>query len=101
VAMALYLPVMCAFWFAPALAAWHSAGVAKALFFSFFACLMNWRAFLAYGALAALLAFITALAVRLSPLLFFPLLFVLLPTFFGSFYASYHDVFGQRSGPQE
>ena len=95
-AMALYLPVMFAFWFAPALAAWHSAGAAKALFFSFFACLVNWRAFLVYGALAALLAFAAALIVRVSPLLFFPVLIVLLPTLFGSFYASYHDVFGAR-----
>ena len=47
---ALYLPVMLAFWFAPPLAAWHSAGAAKALFFSFAASLMNWRAFLGYGA---------------------------------------------------
>jgi len=32
------------FWFAPPLAAWHATGTGKALFFSFFACLMNWRA---------------------------------------------------------
>ncbi len=42
-AAALYTPVMMMFWFAPPLAAWHSVGAAKALFFSFFACLMNWR----------------------------------------------------------
>src|SRR6185436_6501547 len=43
---AAYTPVMMLFWFAPPLCAWHAAGVLKALFFSFFACLMNWRAFL-------------------------------------------------------
>ena len=32
----------------------------KALFFSFFACLMNWRAFLAYGAVSALVALVAA-----------------------------------------
>src|SRR5260221_3485976 len=47
-AAALYMPVMLAFWFAPPLAAWHSTGPAKALFFSFAAAMMNWRAFLAY-----------------------------------------------------
>jgi hypothetical protein len=95
-AMALYLPLMLAFWFAPPLAAWHAAGVAKALFFSFFACLMNWRAFAAYGALAAVLAGASALAVRVSTLLFVPVLIVLLPTLFASFYASYDEIFGER-----
>ncbi len=107
VAAAAYTPVMMLFWFAPPLAAWHSAGAAKALFFSFFACLMNWRAFLAYGAVTALVAVVlpaTLLtgvmllsggALRLQVMsLVFPLLIVLLPTLFASFYASYRDVFG-------
>lgn len=103
-AAALYIPVMMMFWFAPPLAAWHSASPVKALFYSFFACLMNWRAFLAYGAAAALvtLAVPFVLAVTLRTLLggasfgwlAFPLLAVLLPTLFASFYASYRDVFG-------
>jgi len=105
---ALYTPVMMMFWFAPALAAWHSAGAAKALFFSFFACLLNWRAFLVYGACAAALMVllpIAALALplllaggdkaRMAPLLL-PLLVLMLPTLFASFYASYRDVFGAR-----
>ena len=101
---ALYLPVMMMFWFAPPLAAWHSASPVKALFYSFFACLMNWRAFLAYGAAAALVTLVVplVLAVTLRTLLggasfawlAFPLLAVLLPTLFASFYASYRDVFG-------
>jgi hypothetical protein len=107
VAAAAYTPVMMLFWFAPPLAAWHSAGAAKALFFSFFACLMNWRAFLAYGALTALVAVVfpavlltgvmllSGGALRLQVMsLVFPLLIVLLPTLFASFYASYRDVFG-------
>lgn len=100
----LYLPVMMMFWFAPPLAAWHASGAAKALFFSFFACLMNWRAFLAYGAVVALVTVagpflvLFALMQAGSPLpvmsLVFPLLILLLPTLFASFYASYRDVFG-------
>ena len=100
---ALYLPVMMMFWFAPPLVAWHSASPAKALFYSFFACLMNWRAFLAYGAAAALVSVVAPflLAVTLRTVLAgasfawlaFPLLAVLLPTLFASFYASYRDVF--------
>jgi hypothetical protein len=101
-----YLPVAMLFWFAPVLAAWHSVGPGKALFFSFIACLMNWRAFVAYGALTALVMLalpLVALALpvavfgvpsaRLAPLMV-PLLLVLLPTLFASFYASYRDVFG-------
>jgi hypothetical protein len=106
-AMLAYLPVMMMFWFAPPLAAWHATGAAKALFFSFFACLMNWRAFIGYGAVTALvglaipflllsaiaLAFGAALKVPITSLLF-PLIIVLLPTLFASFYVSYRDIFG-------
>jgi hypothetical protein len=46
---ALYLPLLAAFWFAPALSAWRNLPAVKALFYSFFACMRNWRAFLAYG----------------------------------------------------
>jgi hypothetical protein len=102
-----YAPVMMMFWFAPALAAWHSTAPAKALFFSAAACLMNWRAFLAYGAVAALVTLVLPLvvlfglvlisggALRVSAMsLVVPLLILLLPTLFASFYASYRDVFG-------
>ncbi len=106
----LYLPVMMAFWFAPPLAAWHGVGVAKALFFSFVACLMNWRAFTAYGALTALVTLVFPFLV-LSILvlasggtarlpvagLVLPLLIVMLPTLFASFYASYRDVFADQA----
>lgn len=102
-----YAPVMMMFWFAPPLAAWHGVATAKALFFSFFGCLMNWRAFLAYGALAAgmmlavplvLLSLVTLASGGQQKLqagsLMIPLLLAMLPTLFASFYASYRDVFG-------
>jgi len=100
----LYTPVLMMFWFAPPLAAWHDTGPVKALFFSFFACLLNWRPFLAYGAFSALvvivlpLAFMFALSLASFQVaamsLVFPIVLVLLPTLFASFYASYRDVFG-------
>jgi len=106
-AAAVYAPVMMMFWFAPPLAAWHGTGPAKALFFSFYGCLLNWRAFLAYGAVTAVLAIGVPFAAVLVLMLVtrgastlpmvslaFPLLLVLLPTLFASFYASYRDVFG-------
>jgi len=101
-----YAPVMMMFWFAPALCAWHSIGVAKALFFSFFACLLNWRAFVAYGAVAAgamlavnaLLTAALTLAGGVSRQQLFSFvmlsLLLLMPPLFASFYASYRDVFG-------
>ena len=100
----LYAPVLMMFWFAPPLAAWHGIAPIKALFFSFFACLLNWRPFLAYGAVSALFAlalpllllFVLMLAsFKIAAMsLVFPLLLVLLPTLFASFYASYRDIFG-------
>jgi hypothetical protein len=95
------------FWFAPPLAAWHATAPVKALFFSFFACLMNWRAFLAYGAVTlavalllplALLSLLLLLSLKVAAMsLVFPLLLVLLPTLFASFYASYRDIFGAET----
>lgn len=104
---ALYTPVLMMFWFAPPLAAWHGVGAVKALFFSFVACVMNWRALLVYG-LVSLLAIVALayglLAVvslgsdgapRAVPLAFLLVVVILLlPTLFASFYASYRDVFG-------
>jgi hypothetical protein len=106
-AAALYAPVMMLYWFAPVLAAWHAMDPGKALFYSFFATLLNWRAFLAYGAVAAAVTLAIPFALlgalllgsggelRLGVMaLVFPLLIILLPTLFASFYASYRDVFG-------
>ena len=64
---------------------------------------VDWRAFLAYGAAAALVTLVVPflLVVTLRTVisgasfgwLAFPLLAALLPTLFASFYASYRDVF--------
>ena len=111
-AAGLYLPVMMLYWFAPVLGAWHSMGPGQALFYSFFGSLLNWRAFLGYGVITALVTVVIpflALAALLlvsggKPhvgvmALVFPLLIVLLPTLFASFYASYRDVFGAEQAP--
>ena len=113
--MAFYVPTMMALWFAPPLVAWHSMSAPKALFFSFVACWLNWRAFIAYGLAVAfiavvlpsllllLLALATGGTMRVQPrALLFPLLLILLPTLFASYYASYRDVFGapEAAAPQ-
>ena len=105
--MALMTPVMMAYWFAPVLAAWHRLTLGRALFFSFVACWMNWRAFLVYGAGLLLAAgVIPGVLLGLLMLLFpdaanfitaivtMPMVLVIAPTIFASFYACYRDIFG-------
>ena len=46
--MALLVPLMMAYWFAPILAAWHRLTLGRSLFFSFVACWMNWRPFMVF-----------------------------------------------------
>jgi hypothetical protein len=107
-ALLLYTPVLAAFWYSPVLAAWQGMGMAKALFYSFFAMLRNWRAFLVYGlAVGAVGVLAPGLFLTLAevffkgsqPILsalpsFVALFFVaFMPTLFSSFYASYVDVF--------
>jgi hypothetical protein len=108
--MVLGAPVLMAFWFAPALAAWERMGTAQSLFYSFFAVWRNWRAFCVYGAVLALASVGFLLAATLAALTthghvqtlrFLALLSTLLtlPILFGSFYASYRDVFPDNTLP--
>lgn len=105
-----YTPVLMGYWFAPALAAWRGMSAPQSLFYSFFAALRNWRAFLIYGlafgfmgGIAPAVVLIIALAVRPSSPIFsavlicsvVPAALMLVPTLFASFYASYVDIFVQ------
>lgn len=115
IAACLYTPVMMLFWFAPTLVAWHAMPVPKALFFSLFACLMNWRAFTVYGLASALVLFVVPFLVLFLLMLFsggslrpaalavmFPFALSLMPTLFASFYASYRDIFaGEAASPSQ
>ena len=106
VALTLFLPVMMAYWFAPVLVAWHDLAAGKALFFSFIACVRNWRAFFVYalsivlagallpGLLVGVLgSLIDGGASVVSVALTVLIILVLLPTLYASFYVSYRDVF--------
>jgi hypothetical protein len=107
-AIALWIPVQLAFWFAPVLAAWHGMPAAKALFFSFFAAARNWRAFLVYAAAGtAALGLVTAVIFNLQraqagaqvvSTLVFLLLVVFIPVYYATAYASYRDVFPEAGG---
>ena len=105
-ALLLFAPLMMAYWYAPVLVAWHDLSVGKSLFFSFIACLRNWRAFLVYSASIAVVgALLPGLLVGvfsamsasgaglLSVALTSLIVLVLLPTLYASFYVSYRDVF--------
>ena len=106
--------LLAALWYAPLLVAWKQLAVGKAVFFSAAAALINWRAFLAYGAgMALLFAFVLMLALA-GAMLFsgsrmlqansalFAVLWTLLPVWFASSYLSYRDVFeAQKSAGVE
>lgn len=120
-AMLLYTPVLAAFWFAPVLAAWEGMSATKALFYSFFATMRNWRAFLVYSVGLALAAIPTVLlftvAMRLlgsfaagfagdpaeqvaaTLLAASPIVFAAASILLASFYASWRDVFPPDEAP--
>lgn len=110
-ALVLMLPTAMAVFFAPLLVAWHAMAPLKAVFFSFFACLLNWRAFALYLASGLVLMVVgsnlvlgLALALagpagRADPasllsVLFMTMMLIALPVMMSSFYASYRDLFG-------
>lgn len=102
-AIVLSTPVVMAYWFAPVLAGWWKISAPKALFFSFFACLRNWRPFLAYaiglmifGAIlpGVIIGVVGLISPTLATILTVPLPLILIPVVFASFYATARDVFG-------
>ncbi|WP_142811556.1 BPSS1780 family membrane protein [Tepidiphilus olei] len=103
--LAIALPVTMAYWFAPALVAWHRQPWPKALFFSFYATLRNWRALLVYAlgiaaVVFALVLVLSFLAALIHPyvlgIALFLLPLVLVPTLFAGLYLQVRDVFGPR-----
>jgi len=103
----LMTPVMMAYWFAPVLAAWHKLTLGRALFFSFIACWLNWRPFLAFGAglllvggvlpgllLGLLLVIFPAAQAFITAAVTVPMVLIVAPAIFASFYVSYRDIFG-------
>jgi hypothetical protein len=107
-AMAVFTPAMLALWFAPALVHWRNMSPGKALFFSFFACVRNWRAFLVYGlglgllfilgpmvigALLALLLTADMRGITVASFVVMPYLFVVMGAMACSFYVTWRTVF--------
>lgn len=84
--LALIVPLLMAYWFAPSLVVFHELEPLEAMKMSFIGCLKNWGAFLAWGVLALVLSIIATLPAMLGWL-------VVWPMFIGSIYASYRDIY--------
>lgn len=84
--MALMLPLVMAYWFAPVLVAFHDLSGVQAMKQSFIACLRNIWPFFIYSVIATVLLVLAALPLFLGML-------VMIPTMIASLYASYRDIF--------
>lgn len=88
VAMALMVPVLAAFWFAPALVMMHDVPPIAALKASLGACFRNFVPFLIYGLVMFVFGIIAAIPFGLGLLVYVPLTIA-------SAYAGYRDIFTQ------
>jgi uncharacterized membrane protein len=85
-AAALSIPLVMAYWFAPALVALNGYAPFEAMKTSFSACLKNVLPFLVYGLVGLVLAVVATIPLGLG-------WFVLAPLGMASMYASYRDIF--------
>jgi len=86
VAMLLFIPLIMAFWFAPALVALHKVGVVRSMRLSFQGCVRNIVPFLLYGVILIVLGLVASIPLMLGWL-------VLSPVVIASIYAAYQDIF--------
>jgi hypothetical protein len=102
-AMVLYLPLLMAFWHAPALVHWHGVSPLKSLFFSLLACWSNKGAMLLYffgwvgvfmlaGLVMSLLATLLGSAQAMN-LILYPMVLLMASMFHTSIYFSVRDSF--------
>jgi uncharacterized membrane protein len=86
VALALMIPLIMAFWFAPALVALHDTKAMQAISLSFRGCVANILPFLLYGLAALGLSILATVPLGLGWL-------VLMPVLIASSYAAYREIF--------
>ena len=94
VVFGLMVPVVMAFWFAPALVVMHDMPALQAMVLSFKGCLRNILPFLIYGLLGFVLVIVATLPLMLGWL-------VLLPVMWGSMFAGYRQIFTESAAPGE
>ena len=103
VAGLVYLPILMVTWFAPQLVAWHRLPIAKALFFSFFACWRNRWPFLTLAAALSALSFAVIFVVtqllqmfgaspQLASMLFAPVALILVSIGYATQYPIYRSL---------
>ena len=84
--MALLIPLIMAYWFAPVLVAFHGLSAIEAMKQSFSACLRNVLPFFVYSLISMGLLLLAAIPFGLG-------LLIMIPTMTASLYASYKDIF--------
>lgn len=86
IALAAIVPLVMAYWFAPALVVFHDIKPVDAMKLSFQACLRNLLPFLVYGLISMVLMLLAMVPLGLG-------LLVMIPTITASLYTSYKDIF--------
>ncbi len=86
IAMALYVPLLMAVWFAPALVVLGGLGAVEAMTLSFKGCLRNIVPFLVYGLVGLVLSFLASIPLGLGWL-------ILIPMVIASMYIACKDIF--------
>lgn len=89
IAMALLIPLIMAYWFAPTLVIFHGVGAIDAMKLSFVACLNNLLPFTVYGLISMVLLVLAAIPLGLG-------LLAMIPTMTASLYVSYKDIFSEE-----
>jgi len=84
--LALYMPLLMAYWFAPSLVVLGNIPALKALQLSFMGCLVNVVPFLVYGVVAMVLLILAAIPFALG-------LLVLMPMVMASIYIAFREIF--------
>jgi len=92
VMMALLVPLLAAYWFAPALVLMHDMQPIAAMRESFFACMRNFVSFLVYGLVMAFFGLLAAIPFGLGYL-------VWVPVAMASVYVSYRQIFTEETAP--
>jgi hypothetical protein len=88
VGLALYVPLLMAYWFAPSLVVLGNVPAIKAMQLSFMGCLVNVIPFLVYGVVALVLLIIAAIPFALG-------LLILMPMVMASIYIAFREIFIQ------
>jgi uncharacterized membrane protein len=94
VCMALFVPILAAYWFAPALVVMHGMSPVAAMKESFFGCLRNILPMLVWGIVMGVLMILGSLPFGLG-------LLVVVPMMVGSSYAAYRSIFTRERGEAE